>query len=882
MAVRKREKMSLHDKKCWTAATKRVRVNNVPFTTQIFLNMKSMPLYENKVFTIGELIQGACPSIGEPLIAIPNIQRPYVWKPSQLAKLVDSLMHGWPCGNLLFWDINHQQQQIFATRKFTRGHKSTSSSCEGRENVDEGDFQYLILDGQQRVQSLVIALSPWTEGYTTTEKNWVKDDNPKSDRSQTETVTRFLCFDLTRCTSEWLNSVAKNAPSFFYLDYEENADIPLLVWKTQNEIDGQNIVRLSDVAVGHYPDTEAGKWLNQEVERLLRLPIAVMSVNRVAAEEDADLDDDEAVVQIFTRLNTAGTPLTKEQIQSAKINSLWADFPDSIESLQHELRQFPFSYDFDADDIVKGFNIVLLVKHGATTMTEVYKKQAESAGDNVNEVWKSDWTRFRNAMRLVLSTLQDKGLHYKSEYQSLYVVWFSVAALCKWNLHNTEELDEELTNLMVKYAIVSTWARIWANRSGQFVKSYTESLRTGDEEDIVTWFKNRLRDPKLVTPAINSVSDLAASHRGSVRQYYLYLWVWSRLNEERANTLAKFVEDNDSFDVDHIVPISWIDTPDQKPTFNSIGNCWLLASAANGAKSNDSMQDFLNGEAIGLAIGDLVVPLDCSFEHLAYEQNGENINDVINSISARTNRMKEELKMYIEKDSLSLFYPQINLRANQGGEVGLYGFYREDEFKNSKYFRVSPSSAKQYLRGIKTIINKLGLTDEELSNCQNNPQLRNDWKTNTLVQNSNRSYKTGWGKYLNFLFDGNEVAAGNTMGGRIGGNTTAMHDGQLETAAQDGECARALNRLPNVLQRDSITKRAIINALGKGCTATNWVYRSQILDEEVKETNISAMLSEVGNASGRYFISQGRGEDCQLRFAEPVWNLLKILLKNVN
>lgn len=830
-----------------------------------------MQIYENKLFTIGELIQHACPQIGTPLIAIPNIQRPYVWKPSQLAKLVDSLMHGWPCGNLLLWDINHQQQQIFATRKFTCGHVSTPFSSIERENVDAGDYQYLILDGQQRVQSLIIALSPCTQGYTALEKSWVNDGNAKSDRKQTETVTRFLCFDLTHCTPEWLNTAKTNPPSFFYLDYEEGSETPLLVWKSQNEIDGQNIVRLADVVAGHHPDTNAGKWLYHEVKQLLGLPIAVMSVNRVASNEDANLDDDEAVVQIFTRLNTAGTPLTKEQIQSAKINSLWEDFPESIESLQHELRQSPFLYDFDADDIVKGFNIVLLVKHHAKTITEAYQKQTTEAGDNVNDVWNADWTHFRNATRLVLSTLQDKGLHYKSEYQSLYVVWFSVAVLCKWGLQNSEELDEELTNLVIKFALVSTWARIWANRSGQFVKSYTESLKNGDEADAVAWYRKRLGDPKLLTPAKDSVNNLAASHRGSVRQYYLYLWVWSRLKENRANTLAKFVEDDDSFAVDHIVPISWIDTPERKALFNSLGNCWLMASAANGAKSDNSMQDFLKGESIGLSISDLTTPLDCDLVHLSYAKNGEDINSVINSIAARTSRMKEELNGYIDSDGANLIY----IRVSRGNAVGAFGFYREDEFKNSKYCQVAASSAKQYLRGIKTIINKLGLTEEVLSTCRDNPQLKNEWKTHIVVQSSNSSYKTGWGKYLNFLFS-NDAIADNDLNENLRRNVVAAPNLVVlhELAPQDTECQTALMRLPGVLQTDSNTCRAIKNALNVGCTAQHWVYRSQVLHGGVNRNTIASMLTEAGNASGRYFESRGRGDSCQIRFVTPVWELL--------
>lgn len=36
-------------------------------------------------------------------IKLPEIQRGYVWKPTQVAKLIESLYRGYPTGSLLFW-----------------------------------------------------------------------------------------------------------------------------------------------------------------------------------------------------------------------------------------------------------------------------------------------------------------------------------------------------------------------------------------------------------------------------------------------------------------------------------------------------------------------------------------------------------------------------------------------------------------------------------------------------------------------------------------------------------------------------------------------------------------------------------------------------------
>jgi len=37
---------------------------------------------------------------------IPDLQRPYVWTPSQVILLIDSLFKGWPFDSLLLWEVD--------------------------------------------------------------------------------------------------------------------------------------------------------------------------------------------------------------------------------------------------------------------------------------------------------------------------------------------------------------------------------------------------------------------------------------------------------------------------------------------------------------------------------------------------------------------------------------------------------------------------------------------------------------------------------------------------------------------------------------------------------------------------------------------------------
>jgi uncharacterized protein with ParB-like and HNH nuclease domain len=93
---------------------------------------------------------------------IPDLQRPYVWSPRRVAMLIDSLFRGWPFGSLLLWEVKpdcFQQNEGIPHRPFwqvidrTGNDKGTTTSALGQPATYQ-----MVLDGQQRVQSLILAL----------------------------------------------------------------------------------------------------------------------------------------------------------------------------------------------------------------------------------------------------------------------------------------------------------------------------------------------------------------------------------------------------------------------------------------------------------------------------------------------------------------------------------------------------------------------------------------------------------------------------------------------------------------------------------------------------------------------------------------------------
>ncbi|MBE8469527.1 GmrSD restriction endonuclease domain-containing protein [Streptomyces justiciae] len=78
-------------------------------------------------------------------IMLPEIQRGYVWKASQVARLIESLYRGYPAGSLLFWKTGQPTE--------TRG------AAIGARQALPSVMPLYLLDGQQRLTSLFRVLT---------------------------------------------------------------------------------------------------------------------------------------------------------------------------------------------------------------------------------------------------------------------------------------------------------------------------------------------------------------------------------------------------------------------------------------------------------------------------------------------------------------------------------------------------------------------------------------------------------------------------------------------------------------------------------------------------------------------------------------------------
>ena len=108
----------------------------------------SVTLFQDTTYNLTNLLD----NIKRGAIALPDIQRPFVWPASKVRDLFDSMYKGFPVGYLLFWFTGAEM----GARQIGTDAKETAP-------------RLLIVDGQQRLTSLFAVLTGTpivTKNYT--------------------------------------------------------------------------------------------------------------------------------------------------------------------------------------------------------------------------------------------------------------------------------------------------------------------------------------------------------------------------------------------------------------------------------------------------------------------------------------------------------------------------------------------------------------------------------------------------------------------------------------------------------------------------------------------------------------------------------------------
>ena len=607
-------------------------------------------MYDRKEFSLPELLDKSTRNAS---ILIPNLQRPYVWMPEQISCLVDSLFRGWPFGTLLTWTVKSlgEQQEGIPSRPFFTLVDKTQNGLEktpATRAPSSNTTDTMVLDGQQRLQSLILAFGE-SDGICMYDADWMKHADPSSRVriNKQNYTTASLCLDLDRFLGEMaqcghrLRSVAlhesksirwavikpdlcsichrggriplplanSEAGGFIALksmwaetnsEHDEEEELMALA---RQFVDGAFLSeeRCRQFCEQHGGYEQTTKDVTKFLRRLCELKdpsLKIMSLNVTAYSESptatpdekqkAKQEYDDAIVGIFTRLNTAGRALTREEITFAWLKSTWNDigiagdnYPKA-EDFVSRLKEVFTPWNVSDDDIVIRALSILWCVHDTDRHGGLLENRELLQAGIIRKM-----SRFlRSNADAVVEAAEKTKVLYEDGHLTTVSDSFNGVAIA-WALYFTGEkarrritqtasehdrdnskkrIDAIVRFFLPRWSALASWGEYWTAHTAVFLGQVSSVLsdgvaRTDSSTDMDELSAGLTSLSQAVTGIVQSGAQNSLRMRLWERKVFLYrsrLEIWQGLEPNRARFRTLTFRDADGrsegvLQVDHIV-----------------------------------------------------------------------------------------------------------------------------------------------------------------------------------------------------------------------------------------------------------------------------------------------------------------------------------------
>ena len=333
-------------------------------------------------------IAAALRQIQQAQLILPAIQREYVWKPSQVVRMFDSIMRGYPVGSFLSWKVQPETISKFKFYGFMKDYSAFNNRHNPVVDIPTDREVVAVLDGQQRLTSLNIGLRG-TYAYRIrggwSNKPWAYPE-------------RRL----------YLNVLGEAPENELGLRY-------LFQFLTKEEVDAAN----GDSSRMWFPVSEV--YESAEASSLSRTVAKYGLGNDVTATDmvwkiwdavhknaslhfyEEDVQDIERVLDIFVRVNSGGTVLSYSDLLLSIATAQWeGDARAEVHNLVDSLNQTGTGFDFSRDTILKA-GLVL------ADVGDIAFKVKNFTTANMAKL-ESDWVAVSKSLHVAVGLLGDFGL----------------------------------------------------------------------------------------------------------------------------------------------------------------------------------------------------------------------------------------------------------------------------------------------------------------------------------------------------------------------------------------------------------------------------------------------------------------------------------------
>jgi hypothetical protein len=310
--------------------------------------MNKQPKPDSKKYTdlISEIQKGQ--------IKIPKFQRDFVWSIDKTAKLLDSILKGYPIGTFILWETNERLNDI-----------KNIGNLELPPIPDDIKVQY-VLDGQQRITSLYAAFlgaSIQKEG----------------EKKITDYGSIFVDLE---------GSIENNYEQIILPQEPESKNITL------------------NALLNSKYSTLREKYSNDEIDKIQEYKETFTTYDFstvVLRKEDID-----SAIEVFTRINTGGQTLTLFEIMSAKTYDEEQNF-DMQAKFHKLLKELEVSkYETISSTVILNVLSLILSKNKECkrkVVLQLDKQSIINIWDDVISALKESIDYFRSVYRIPVSTL---------------------------------------------------------------------------------------------------------------------------------------------------------------------------------------------------------------------------------------------------------------------------------------------------------------------------------------------------------------------------------------------------------------------------------------------------------------------------------------------
>lgn len=320
-------------------------------------------------------------------LLLPDIQREYVWDVYEIEALFESIVDEYPIGSCIFWKTNRniintdKPNLYYFFNKFERGKTKNEKAPEVL--TEECDY-YIVLDGQQRITSMNIALNGSYKYYKGGRGH--NRSNPKS------WVEKELYYNLD-----------------FYKNTEEDDEHPKkrFCFLSKDELTGnyykvKELLAFDKLAdfikymITNNFDDKCSDDLSKLFERLHDSSgnglVHYYCINEKSYDDALD---------IFVRVNSTGRKLSKSDLLFSTLIDGWKEGKENIEKLLEVMNNKGDGFSFSRDYLMR-LCLVLVDADPNLKINSLTRPTVQAIRDN--------WSIIDSALDTLSSLLVDIGL----------------------------------------------------------------------------------------------------------------------------------------------------------------------------------------------------------------------------------------------------------------------------------------------------------------------------------------------------------------------------------------------------------------------------------------------------------------------------------------